>query len=330
MLKGLYNSGRPVAARLYRIPLLGYALRTGVAFAKLPRFNKKIRELEARLASPAEESQPAMARLADLEASWHDNIPAFLNAVSSVQAIALQQHDLRADLEGVRHDADVAQKQIGEHAASISRLWERLEFVRREILFEVAYNPARASMPATPKTAIKARENERVAVARASGRIVLNLGCGHIAAADCINVDRRDLPNVDLVAEVEELPFEAGTVQKICSAHLLEHFPQEELARRLLPYWRSLLQPGGVFEATAPDMAAMLKAAASGEMSFEDFREVLFGAQDYIGDYHYNAFSPESLLHLLQAAGFVDITIPVEGRRNGKCFEFTVIARVPG
>jgi hypothetical protein len=30
----------------------------------------------------------------------------------------------------------------------------------------------------------------------------------------------------------------------------------------------------------------------------------------------------------MQEAGFADITVPVQGRPNGKCFEFEIAARV--
>ena len=45
----------------------------------------------------------------------------------------------------------------------------------------------------------------------------------------------RDLPGVDVVAKAGDLPFEPGSVDEIYSAHLLEHFPQEAMRRRLLP-----------------------------------------------------------------------------------------------
>ncbi len=158
----------------------------------------------------------------------------------------------------------------------------------------------------------------------------INLGCGHIALPDYLNVDQRDLPGIDLVTSVDRLPFEAGEVEEIYSAHLLEHFPQEAMRRRLLPYWASLLRPGGIFRAVTPDAAAMLKAMTTGTYDFEEFREVLFGAQDYEGDYHYNLFTPESLAQLLEEAGFHHIRVLAAGRRNGKCFEFELTAVWPG
>jgi len=71
----------------------------------------------------------------------------------------------------------------------------------------------------------------------------------------------------------------------------------------------------------------MLAGASAGTYDFDDFREVVFGSQDYAGDYHFNLFTPDSMHRMLQEAGFADIEIPVAGRRNGKCFEFEISAR---
>jgi hypothetical protein len=102
------------------------------------------------------------------------------------------------------------------------------------------------------------------------------------------------------------------------------------MRRQLLPYWRDLLRQGSTFRAITPDAAAMIAAAGDpSSYPFDDFREVLFGAQDYEGDYHYNLFTPESMRRLLEEAGFCDIEIPVSGRRNGKCFEFEIVAVRP-
>src|SRR6185295_12443783 len=154
----------------------------------------------------------------------------------------------------------------------------------------------------------------------------LNLGCGHIPLPGYVNVDQRALPHVDIVAEAGDVPIETGKVQEIFSAHLLEHFPQEELRRRLLPYWHSLLEPGGTFHAVVPDGEAMFAGLAVGTYPFEDFREVLFGGQDYEGDFHYNLFTPKSLSSLLAETGFSKVRVVERGRRNGKCFQFEILA----
>jgi hypothetical protein len=110
----------------------------------------------------------------------------------------------------------------------------------------------------------------------------------------------------------------------------LEHFPVEQLRRQLLPYWFELLEPSGSFSAVVPDTETMLAEHAAGRMSYDDLREVLFGGQEYEGDTHFNAFSKGSLCQLLEAAGFVEVRIIEDGRRNGLCYEMEVEARRPG
>jgi predicted SAM-dependent methyltransferase len=158
----------------------------------------------------------------------------------------------------------------------------------------------------------------------------LNLGCGHVPLDGFVNVDMRGLPGVDIIAPVDDIPVGPGTVSEIFSSHLLEHFPQEALRRNLLPYWSSLLAPGGLFRAVVPDGEAMLAKAAEGSYPFHDFREVLFGSQDYTGDFHYNMFTPDSLAELLTEAGFKDIAVTARGRQNGRCYEFEIAAVYAG
>jgi predicted SAM-dependent methyltransferase len=126
------------------------------------------------------------------------------------------------------------------------------------------------------------------------------------------------------------LPFGIGEVSAIHSAHLLEHFPQEALIRRILPHWFDLIKPGGRLSAIVPDGKAMVSNLSTGIYSFTEFREVLFGAQDYVGDYHFNLFTGESLAAILRTAGFVNVQIPTEGRRNGACYELEIVAEKPG
>jgi hypothetical protein len=144
-----------------------------------------------------------------------------------------------------------------------------------------------------------------------------------------VNVDMRELPGVDVIALLDDLPVHEGSVAEIFSSHVLEHFPKEELTRRLLPYWRSLLRPGGMFRAVVPDIAAMASGYSSGTIGFETFREVLYGGQEYNGDTHYNGFSAAHLSSLLVDAGFEEVAIIAEGRPNGLCLEFEICAIAP-
>jgi predicted SAM-dependent methyltransferase len=204
----------------------------------------------------------------------------------------------------------------------IDQLEQRGEFIRRELMFEVRYGGHAKGAGGQAEPEILDREK----VDSARNRLRLNLGCGHIPLDGYINVDGRKLPGVDIRANVDQLPFEAGEVSEIYSAHLLEHFPVEELSRALLPYWHSLLEPGGRFVAVVPDANTMITEYAAGRFTFQDLRQVTFGLQEYEGDFHFNMFTPQSLSELLEAAGFVNVHVEETGRRNGACYEMQLAA----
>lgn len=245
---------------------------------------------------------------------------------------------VRADHEGaldqLRRGFEDAAGRSGEDSANLWRavsqanrnvgeLWSRLEFVRKEIMYEMRFAPGgtSAARERTPPRVVAA---DKVEAARKNG-LKLNLGCGHVPLDGYVNVDQRELPGVDVVADAGDLPFEPGSVQEVFSAHVLEHFPQEQL-RRLLPYWRSLIRPAGTFRAVVPDGEAMLAGIAARTVPFEHFRMVLFGAQEYEGDFHYNLLTPDSLSGLLTEAGFSEPRITARGRQNDICLEFEIEA----
>lgn len=249
------------------------------------------------------------------------------------QAPNISLTELREELEQARLRAEQIAAQAANAATAQTQtremqsyLAKRIEFVRREIMFE--FRHGRGDLTAAALTTSTQIVNPSKLAAQ-RGFLRLNLGCGHISLDQYINVDRRELPGVDIVAEIDNLPFNSGEISEIRSAHLIEHFPQEELRRSLLPYWKSLLKPGGTFLAIVPDAEAMILATNQGDYSFADFREVFFGAQDYDGDYHYNMFTPESLRDLLIESGFESVVIIEQGRRNGACFEFQITAQAP-
>lgn len=272
--------------------------------------------------------QHELARLSELadahKCEYEQRLEQSKAAACSAQTKAVEvERQLHEDIDGRGARVD----------DTLRYLLERVEFVRRELMFELRYGGGSAGAPsARTSHTLEPRilAADKISAAREAKEMRVNLGCGHITAPGYINVDMRNLPGVDVVAEVGNLPFEPDSLDEISSTHLLEHFPQEELRRRLLPYWRGLLKPRGLFRAVTPDGAAMLTHAADGSYAFSDFREVLFGSQDYEGDFHFNLLTPHSLRELVQDAGFVDVDIPAQGRRNGQCFEFELTANAPG
>jgi SAM-dependent methyltransferase len=217
-----------------------------------------------------------------------------------------------------------ASSALSDRLAAVTTLSDRLEFVRKEILFEIRYaQPTGGESRVEPALVHPEKLNAM------GPEVRVNLGAGHIGRPEYLNVDVRALDGIDLVAEVGSLPFDAGSLAEIFSAHLLEHFPVEELRRVLLPYWVSLLRPGGTFVAVVPDLETMVAEYSAGRLPFEDLREVLYGTQEYEGDFHFNGFSPGSLQSLFEESGLVDVELRVVGRRNNLCYEMEMAAVRP-
>lgn len=305
----------PAAARetTRQLAGLGSAVQnlTGRADSLVQELNQ-LRELSGRstsqvMSSFEERIRPVAERLADA----HREIASAIARTERLQANLERQAGLLKSCESVFPTLDY--------------LSHRVEFVRREVLFETKYGK-------TPGYAEQADAEPRIidqaAVERARNEgLRLNVGCGHVPVEGYVNIDRRVLPNVQVKAEAHDLPFERGEVAEIYSAHLLEHFPQEQLRRQVLPHWRALLALGrGKLVAVMPDAEVMLNEYHRGTYPYENLREVLFGGQDYDGDFHFNMFIPDQLSMLLREAGFNEISWPVRGRVNGKCFEMMVEA----
>lgn len=242
-------------------------------------------------------------------------------------AAEIRDEAVRRDMQAM--GAPGLRQQLDNATESITYLLGRVEFVRREVMFEMRYGGGKQENPVS-STDVKGEilSTEKVAAARKQGARI-NLGCGHIALDNYLNVDRRPLPGVDIVAEVNQLPFERAELQEIFSSHLLEHFPQEQLRRELLPYYFSLLREGGKFAAVVPDAEAMLREYSNGSYPYADLREVLYGGQDYDGDFHFNMFTPASMGDYLREAGFVNVQLIEGGRKNGQCYEFEITADKP-
>jgi predicted SAM-dependent methyltransferase len=305
-------AGLPVIGRFVRFGIRfirGIQMRYDLQMVQLPHLLKALSDLNHRQLS-IENDQDNLIK----------SVPVALRAMTRDLVEVRERHT--RDLVEVR-------EQLTRGLNSSNYLSERVEFVRQELMFEMRYGQSPESCESKKiKTKAKILSPEKLAAAR-NEQIRINLGCGHIPVKGYLNIDRRSLPNVDIVAEVVQLPFEPGDVHEIFSAHLLEHFPKEQLRRELLPYFFNLLKEGGEFRAIVPDAEAMIREYSIGQYSYDDMREVIYGAQDYEGDFHFNMFTPTSLHELLHEAGFKNITIVESGRKNGKCFEFEISALKP-
>lgn len=297
-----------------------------------------VKSAPVALRTMARELKQLQDALANMQAELRDGLDALAQAnnerIDAIGTRADAAGQRAAELAGRVDEVSGALERVGLEARgdiatvkeSVGYLLGRVEFVRRELMFEMRYG---ASAPVSEEDTLKAETAivapEKVEAARRDG-LRLNLGCGHVPLDGYLNVDRRALPGVDIVAEVDGLPFADGEVQEIFSSHLLEHFPQEQLRRALLPYYFRLIKSGGQFHAVVPDAEAMIREYAKGDYPYDAMREVMYGGQDYDGDFHFNMFTPASLSELLVEAGFVNPKVIAAGRKNGQCYEFEITA----
>ncbi len=273
------------------------------------------------------EAEATLGRMQQDMAALSQHLPVILNAITTHNHEARVLAEVRdaqaataATLATVQADVYDKLRMFAEGHAYLER---RVEFVRREVMYEVRLADRGAGAPAKAATIVR----DPAVFSRRPLRV--NLGAGHIQPDGYVQVDGRDLDGIDVVADLRSLPFETDSVDEILSAHVIEHFTAEDFLGVLLPHWVGLLRPGGILRLVAPDTDAMVRAYLAGTRSFEQLRLVTFGGQEYEGDFHLNMFTAEAVVDACRAAGLTDVTVAVAGRENGDCFEFEVSGTKP-
>jgi hypothetical protein len=231
---------------------------------------------------------------------------------------------LRLQNEVARLASSVPEAATRAAEARIAELEERLRAAESGILRLSGNAGDTSGHAAWPRIL----EREKVKAAQDSGILRLSISCGSTGDQEYVHVDRRERPGVDVLAEADALPFGQASVDEIFSSHLVERFPEDAIARRVLPYWYRTLKPGGLLRVVTTDLEAMLGGLAQGAFSVEEFRTLMFGDEGREAA-HRNLFTPDGLQRLVAEAGFTEIELPTRGHRNGRCFEFEVRARVP-
>lgn len=122
---------------------------------------------------------------------------------------------------------------------------------------------------------------------------ILNLGAGDSAKQEgIINVDIRNLPTVDVVADVAKLPFEDGECEGVMSRNLIEHFGRHEYFD-VVKEWVRVLQPGGFLRVETVDMGLLMDKWR--EIPEENWLDGVLGAQTYPENFHKMSFTRERL-----------------------------------
>lgn len=131
----------------------------------------------------------------------------------------------------------------------------------------------------------------------------------------CINYDARDLIGyTDVVGDVRQLPWPNEYFQTLLCSDILEHFPLKDTVN-ILKEWCRVLKVGGVIEFRVPNLTAI----CNHYNKYSDATHVswlLYGGQDYSGNFHYICFDRKMLTDLCEQVGLS----PIEYREEGTNF----------
>jgi polyisoprenoid-binding protein YceI len=136
--------------------------------------------------------------------------------------------------------------------------------------------------------------------------LLLHVGCGDQRLEGWVNIDRQDLPAVDLVADVTiGLPFEGAAA--VFAEHFLEHLPLDQALAFLLECQR-VLAPGGRLRLSTPNLDWTLAAEyVHGQAFSGPAAAALRLNRGFYGWSHRFLWNGPLLAAALDAAGFTDL-----------------------
>lgn len=136
------------------------------------------------------------------------------------------------------------------------------------------------------------------------GHKIAWIGAGEFPMKGAINVDIRELPGIDVVADVRKLPFKNGELEGIASRNLIEHFARNEITP-LLKEWTRCIEKGGFIQVETVDCGGLMDKWRG--IPEENLLDGLLGAQTYDENFHKMIFTQETLERFLKEAGLTII-----------------------
>lgn len=135
----------------------------------------------------------------------------------------------------------------------------------------------------------------------------IDIGCGpirrDIEGTVPVRVDIRENCDPDYRCDVRNLPFADGSFDIVFSSHVLEHFPRSEW-KTVLKEWLRLVSPQGKISLVLPNIMWAATRMVVDHIIDDDVLNVLYGAQSYAYDFHYNGLTPERVSEALKDEGF--------------------------
>lgn len=141
----------------------------------------------------------------------------------------------------------------------------------------------------------------------------LNLGCGPFPMKGFINIDKNEMVQCDLRANVMDLPYDPRTVDEIYAGHILEHFNFID-GMKALHYWYSILKQGGIINVVVPDYLYLAKEYVNDPTPerLKEFNDSYIYSEGQESPHKY-AYDENLLKQAMADAGFVDLKrMPVD------------------
>jgi predicted SAM-dependent methyltransferase len=131
-------------------------------------------------------------------------------------------------------------------------------------------------------------------------QIKLNIGAGEKLLDGYINCDIRQLPGIDRVCDIRNLPFPPNYAIEIYAKDVLEHLPRADVKIALSEIHR-VLKPGGKLFIQVPDLLLITQRFKD---NFFEMEKRIFGEQNYPENTHKTAFTKLFLCEMLDKMGF--------------------------
>lgn len=129
----------------------------------------------------------------------------------------------------------------------------------------------------------------------------LDIGCGRSPLPGYTGVDVVPEVNPDICAPMWDIPLPDSSVNRIFSAHALEHVAKNRVVE-VLREWKRLLAPNGTIEIRVPDLVWCCTNWLQHQTN-DWHMDTLFGNQQHPGEFHHTGFTRPIMEQYLQAAG---------------------------
>lgn len=131
------------------------------------------------------------------------------------------------------------------------------------------------------------------------------MGCGKKTIKDFINIDIQPGDNVNVVADISNLPYEKNTVDEIYSCAAIEHFGRNNWTT-VVSHWYDILKEGGVLRISTADFESCCLEYLENKEIEKLFGLIIGGQKDYT-DQHGMIFDFKFLKKELEKIGFTNV-----------------------